>query len=252
MSIKIASINIERSLHLPRVEAFIKHHQPDVLCLQELCERDIPFFEKLMGGKLFYAPMMLHPSEQQLEPNGIGIIAGTPLENSAEYYYSGQRTPVTTIEFTHLDTANGGIQKSVKPESVSRVLIAATVQGFRIANTHLTVTREGESTPEQRADAAKMLTFAKTEAERAGGLLLCGDFNAPRGRATFSLIAESFIDGIPAHYTTSIDGSLHRAGQLPYMVDGLFHTPTYKLENATLHSGVSDHMALTATLSHVS
>ena len=42
MSLSIASINIERSRHLPRVAAFIERERPALLCLQELCERDIP------------------------------------------------------------------------------------------------------------------------------------------------------------------------------------------------------------------
>lgn len=245
---KIASINIERSNHLARVESFLKYHQPDVLCLQELCQRDIPLFENLLGGRLHYAPMCLHAAEEELEPIGVAIVARTPLENIAEHYYVGSRSPVPAIEFVIVQGTQGVPQKTARPGSINSVLLAATVQGFRIATTHLNVTPQGQSTPEQRADAAHMLAFARAEAERAGGLLLCGDFNAPRGRATFGLIAESFLDGVPAHYTTSIDGTLHRAGPLPYMVDGLFHTPSYALENAALHGGVSDHMGLTATL----
>jgi endonuclease/exonuclease/phosphatase family metal-dependent hydrolase len=133
-------------------------------------------------------------------------------------------------------------------DSVANVLIAGTYQGFRISTTHLNVTAKGESTPAQLANAAKLIKAARHEASKTGGLLLTGDFNAPRGRPTFSLINEAFEDGVPAHYTTSIDGSLHRAGHIPLMVDGLFHTPNYQLKNATLHTGVSDHCALTCTL----
>jgi mRNA deadenylase 3'-5' endonuclease subunit Ccr4 len=47
--IKLASVNIERSNHLDRVEKFLTGYQPDVLCLQEVCARDLPLFEQLMG-----------------------------------------------------------------------------------------------------------------------------------------------------------------------------------------------------------
>ena len=77
---------------------------------------------------------------------------------------------------------------------------------------------------------------------------MCGDFNAPRGRATFARLASTYADAIPAHHTTSIDASLHRAGQLNLMVDGLFHTAAVSAREVTFHPGVSDHYALTATL----
>jgi endonuclease/exonuclease/phosphatase (EEP) superfamily protein YafD len=132
---------------------------------------------------------------------------------------------------------------------LKEMALFGTYQGFRIGTTHVRVTQQGSSTPEQRATVTNLIGIAQQEAATHGGLLLTGDFNAPRGRATFDLMAEAFLDGVPPHYTTSLDGSLHRAGPLPYMVDCLFHTPTYKLENAALHTGVSDHCALITNLS---
>lgn len=244
MQLKIASINIERSNHLARVESFLKFHQPDVLCLQELCQRDIPFFEDLIGNKLTYVPMCLHPAEEELEPVGIGLIAWGELTDIDIRYYNGTGDRIVPVSFTVQEGQN-----VANNDSVANALIFGTCQGFRIATTHLNVTLHGESSPSQLASAARLIPIAKEEAARAGGLLLTGDFNAPRGNPTFSLIAEHFTDGVPPQYKTSIDGNIHRAGPLPYMVDGLFHTPTYKLEHATLHTGVSDHCALTATLS---
>ncbi len=242
-SLRIASINIERSKHLTRVEKFLKWYQPDVLCLQELCARDIPFFEDFMGNKLTYAPMCLHAAEVDLEPIGVGLVAWGAMENVTVSYYEGIGNNPRPIQFLETDD-----HKSADPTSIDNALIFGTYQGFRIATTHLNVTPKGESTPFQLASAARLLKLAKEEATRAGGLLMTGDFNAPRGRPTFSLINEEFEDGVPASYTTSIDGNLHRAGPIPFMVDGLFHTQSYKLMDAQLHTGVSDHCALTCTL----
>lgn len=252
--LRLASINIERSKHLQRVETFLKQQRPDVLCLQELCERDIPFFEELMGNHLIYAPMSRHPAEteDQMQVIGTAIVSRHPLEDAHKHYYRGNPATIPTIAFEDgVEDETGNVQKKVVRGSLNCSLMAATVNGFCIATTHLTVTMNGESTPEQLADADALLAYAREEAEEHGGLLMCGDFNAPRGKPTFSKIAAEFIDGVPAHYTTSIDGNLHRAGPIPFMVDGLFHTPNYKLEGATLHTGVSDHCALTATLSRV-
>lgn len=245
MSLSIASINIERSKHLPRVEAFVRREHPDLLCLQELCERDIPFFEALMGGRMAFAPMMRHPGEDSSDVVGIGMIAqADALIEVAVDYYSGSAQNIRDIAFF---SAEG--RRTADPLSIAEVMLSATVRGMRIAVTHLNVTPFGTSTPYQRESAGKLVHLAQAQAQQAGNLLLAGDFNAPRGRATFDLIAEHFIDGVPAHYTSSIDGSLHRAGDIPFMVDGLFHTPGYRLENVRMSTGVSDHCALSCRLS---
>jgi len=41
---------------------------------------------------------------------------------------------------------------------------------------------------------------------------------------------------------------LHRAGPLPYMVDGVFSTGEYGVSKVRLHQGVSDHCAITCTI----
>ncbi|TBU80163.1 hypothetical protein DNK06_10305 [Pseudomonas daroniae] len=245
MSLNIASINIERSRHLPRVEAFVTRERPDLLCLQELCERDIPFFEALMGGRMSFAPMLRYPGEGSSNVVGVGMIArAEALADVVADYYSGSAQSIREITFF---STQG--QRTADPLSIAEVMLTATVRGLRIAVTHLNVTPLGTSTAYQRESAGKLIRLAQAQAQQAGDLLLAGDFNAPRGRATFDLIAEHFIDGIPAHYTSSIDGSLHRAGDIPFMVDGLFHTPGYRLENARLSTGVSDHCALSCRLS---
>jgi len=159
-------------------------------------------------------------------------------------YYSGSRERIQEMAFVTLEG-----KRMADPLSIAEVLLSASLGDFRIAVTHLNVTPFGSSTPYQRESAGKLIALAQAQASEAGGLLLTGDFNAPRGGATFDLIAEHFIDGVPAHYTSSIDGSLHRAGEIPFMVDGLFHTPGYRLENARLSTGVSDHCALSCRLS---
>lgn len=245
MSLNIASINIERSRHLPRVEAFVNRERPELLCLQELCERDIPFFEELMGGRMSFASMVRYPGEGPADVVGVGMIAREEvLTDVVAEYYSGSAESIREMTFSVMQG-----QRTADPLSIAEVMLTATVRGLRIAVTHLNVTPLGSSTAYQRESAGKLIRLAQAQARQAGDLLLVGDFNAPRGRATFDMIAEHFIDGVPAHYTSSIDGSLHRAGDIPFMVDGLFHTPGYRLEDARLSTGVSDHCALSCRLS---
>ena len=80
-------------------------------------------------------------------------------------------------------------------------------------------------------------------------MVLTGDFNAPRGGTIFDLLARTWQDCIPQDVTTSIDPVLHRAGALTLMVDGLFTTPHYHATEVQLHTGLSDHQAITASIS---
>ncbi len=119
---------------------------------------------------------------------------------------------------------------------------------FKIYNTHFTWTADGEPDDLQRNDMQSMLRILKA----AGEFILCGDFNVPRGGELFGLLAEHYKDNVPPHYTTSIDGDLHRRGQLNRMVDGMFSTPGYVVSDFEMVSGVSDHRALVATVSKIS
>jgi exonuclease III len=248
---KLASINIEMRKHLQEFQAFLKAQQPDVLCLQELAEPDIGLFEDMFGQKMLFVPTTIHPIEGgpgqgEDAVMGIALIARAPLQNTSVAYYSGTPDNLKTIRFYQEDG-----ELRVDPSTIHNQLITATVGGMRIGTTHFTWSPNGQSTALQMQDVGKLIALAKAEAAQHNGLVFCGDFNAPRGRTTFGRIAAEFTDAIPAHYTGSIDGTFHRAGNLPYMVDGLFHTPNYKAEDVTLHTGISDHMAITATLTRV-
>ncbi len=81
-------------------------------------------------------------------------------------------------------------------------------------------------------------------------LILCGDFNSPRGGGgIYDRLATQYRDHIPAHITTTIDGQLHRAGPLQFVVDGLFSSPEYLVNQVQVVGGLSDHMAIVAKLS---
>ena len=81
-------------------------------------------------------------------------------------------------------------------------------------------------------------------------VVFCGDFNAPRGRETWLIIASKLKDNIPQDITTTIDGHLHRAGDLQIVVDGLFTSKNYKASDVRVISGISDHCAIVANIEH--
>ena len=240
-SIKLVSLNIERRRHLDLVEAMLVEQKPDVVCLQELAETDVSRFADILG-----APAPLYkPMTRETELNGsvvihgLGIFSHLPLTNTAIRYYAG-------------DASRLPDSREDKSETFSIhnrfVLLGSVEKGdatFRLGTTHFTWSYDGQPTDLQRTDMKKLLALLEPEKE----LVLCGDFNAPRGGEIFAELATAYEDNVPAEHTSSIDGLLHRAGKLEKMVDGMFSTPEYAVSDFEMISGVSDHCALAATIS---
>ena len=62
MALSLMCLNIEGTKHLDRIIPFLKEHQPDVFCVQELLEDTIPQLEAVAGPLCSYAPTMRHPA----------------------------------------------------------------------------------------------------------------------------------------------------------------------------------------------
>jgi endonuclease/exonuclease/phosphatase family metal-dependent hydrolase len=225
--LRLVSLNVERSKHLERILPFLDQHKPDVVCLMELMEKDIPSFKAVAGEYVAYEPMLTkHGSE------GIGIFSRLPLRDVATHLY-GERYFLLTA---HVDA--GGAD-------------------FKIGATHFPVTPVGAPDDTQRACLSRLLAVLQTQGE----IVFCGDFNAPRGGEIAAEIIRRYKDNIPASYTMSLDVALHRVGEAKLlsdaralgleglMVDYIFSTPGYMVSNVVMESGVSDHKALVATVS---
>lgn len=241
-SIKLVSINIERSKHLDTLIPFLKKHQPEVTTMQEVMERDIPLLEETLGVKCFYTPLCIH-QERSDDAEGIygqAIFSKYPLTSVQFAYYAGEHDPLHRF----------GPDTPAEIGKVARALTAVEFSKndvpFCIATTHFTWTPDGGVSDDQKRDLKALLLLL----EKIPEFVLTGDFNAPRGRSTWDTIASKYKDNIPAHYVSSID-PMHRAGELPYVVDGVFTTPEYTAEDVALHTGVSDHKAVTATITKI-
>jgi len=240
--ITLVSVNIERSKHLGQVIPFLKGRAPEVTAIQECMERDVPLLQETLQAECAYTPLCMFTGRSDEEGGvyGQAIFSRLPIHVTSSEHYGGEKEPLKI--FHDKDTLEDIVR-------VARVLTSVEVEKegsrFRIATTHFTWSPHGEVTPLQRQDLAALLPIL----EKLGEVVLTGDFNAPRGRGTWNTIAGKYKDNIPLKYTSSIDGAFHRAGNLPYVVDGLFTTPEYVASNVELHSGLSDHMAVTATIS---
>ncbi len=117
---------------------------------------------------------------------------------------------------------------------------------YRIGVTHFTWSTNGDITDEQRADFARL----KRVLSEFPDYLLCGDFNAPRGREMFAIFQDELglEDHLPPHVRSTLDPVLHRVGHLQLAVDTIFATPEYRVTGVEVLEGVSDHKALLATV----
>jgi len=117
-------------------------------------------------------------------------------------------------------------------------------ENFMIGTTHFTWTFNGETDSRQEKDLSSLFEVLDGIPE----LILCGDFNAPRGKKVWSALSSRYIDHIPLEYTSSIDSKLHRKKDLHHLVDGLFSTPHYETKNVRIVCNVSDHCAVVAEI----
>lgn len=243
-SLKLASLNIEAMRHVHRFVPFLQDHKPDVLCLQELPEDLIPqLAEALEMPHHAFSPMSLSEHFERPAVMGQGIFSRTPLEDIRIVPYAGEGTGRSRF--------NNGSPAEKHATALYSLLVADTeVHGtrYRLATTHFLWTPDGEADDLQRTAVKALLAETATLGEH----VLCGDFNAPRGKEIADMLRAAYTDHIPPNYVCSLDKTLHRVGQAlgDYMVDYLLSTPAYSADDVRLHDGVSDHMAITATLAH--
>jgi endonuclease/exonuclease/phosphatase family metal-dependent hydrolase len=247
--ISLVSINIERAKHYDRLFPFLLAIKADIICFQELYERDVSRFERELGGTMVYEPAGLHPTdppEHGFAMEGVGILSRLPIVAHDVHYYAGTETA----------TRNDIPDRKPHNHPILFVSVLHGEEEFHIGTTHFTWTPDGRPNEEQRRNAARLLDIL----ERERPFVVTGDFNAPRGGEIFSLLSRSYTDNIPPEYAWSLDLKLHRAGNgglqasassqgmQGLMVDGLFSTREYDVSNVRLQDGVSDHMAIVARI----
>ncbi|HLL60966.1 MAG TPA: endonuclease/exonuclease/phosphatase family protein [Candidatus Nitrosocosmicus sp.] len=239
-TLKMISLNIEGNKHIDNVKKLLIKESPDVICLQEVFEKDIATINKDLNYFTYYFAMTNYNSVNQynIEPRGIwGILIlckSIPIMKQS-FYYVGTPDIIPPFE-------------DGNPNSSNRVLGVIRVKKnndeFTLATTHFTWTPNGDANDQQREDLKSLFT----KLDQVGECILCGDFNAPRGGEIFSMIAEKFTDNIPTHITTTIDSKFHYAGNLQLVVDGIFSTKSYAVKDVRIIDGISDHKAIIANI----
>jgi endonuclease/exonuclease/phosphatase family metal-dependent hydrolase len=233
----LASINIERSKHLPTVAAFLRSQSPDLVCVQELVDEDIASLRDDLGyPHVHFVSMSRYPEHGRLRLTGVGILSRHAFERTQDIGYGGGGSGADVVDRTSEETR---YQSTRYPMALASVRLSGAL--YTIATTHFPWTDGARTSDFQRQSCNALLRLTQGRS-----LVLCGDFNAPRGKEIFGRLAANWTDHVPPTYDSSLDPVLHRAPHLRLMVDGIFSTPDYDVSAVTLHQGVSDHCALTA------
>lgn len=237
--IRLFSLNIEGDRHINRIIPFLQKEKADVVCFQEVFKADIPLFEKTLGMKAHFTPTMdIRDINPYLSPKGLwglGIFTNQKSALYDEYYYVGDKSRIQLFVKNNPNSGN---------RAVSWTRFELNGKKYHIATTHFTWSPNGEATVEQQIAMDKLLIQLK----QIEPIILCGDFNAPRGKQIFKMLSDIYVDNIPAEIMTTIDKTLHREGNLGYVVDGLFTTPNYKTDDVQIIGSLSDHMGIRANI----
>jgi endonuclease/exonuclease/phosphatase family metal-dependent hydrolase len=236
-ALALACINIERSKHIPSVTAFLEARQLDVICLQEVVPDDLAGLSLRLGfPNSLYVPMCLYREPNAVRPVGLGLLSRHPFERTETVPYAGLGSGLDVSEEA---SEEGKYRANRYSVALATIVLAGTT--FHIGTTHFPWTNFARTRDFQREACDSLVRLMKGRE-----LVLCGDFNAPRGGEIFARLAGCWTDNIPAAYSSSLDPKLHRAGHLERMVNGIFSTRAYRVDEVRLHTGVSDHCAITA------
>lgn len=217
---------------------FLRAHAPDVACLQELVESDIDAIRLTTGLTHCHFVPMSRFSLQDDASFGVGILSRYAFEHADTLLYAGHGDGLTVV-----DRATPESRVSTMRYAIARVRLVWDSIDVTLATTHFPWTDGGQPSDFQYDAVDRLIRLLGDDP-----LVLCGDFNAPRGGPIFDRLARRWADSIPAGVSTSIDPNLHRAGALDLMVDGLFATRDFVVDDVHLHTGLSDHQGVTATV----
>jgi endonuclease/exonuclease/phosphatase family metal-dependent hydrolase len=241
---KIFSLNIEGDKHLESIFTYLKDKNMDVVCFQEVFKIDQSLIEEKLQMTSFFVPLSI------IGQNSFGL---SPKGKSGLLMLT--KRPEIAFSYQYYTKHSKGIPNLIghQPNSGDRALLWAKIklnhQEIIVSTTHFTWSPDGETTDEQRESLLKLLAITQNFNRP---FILCGDFNAPRGREIFDLLASQLTDHIPPDVKTTIDGKFHRAGGLKLVVDGFFSSKQFsdQVSSVKLIDNLSDHLAVEAQIGY--
>jgi hypothetical protein len=253
-NIKVMTLNVGRLFHSYPTACvdFLLKPEWDAACLQDLPRYvvdDARFRER--WPVRHFVPMTNHFMRGGLRVHvGIGIFSGFPFVSTSAHAYVGQLLPVRDLDGVEVDSEGNARPTDLARlrETESRVAVFAEIKArgarFKIGTTHAPWVPRGQTDDHQRASARDMLSIIQSQ----GPLVIAGDFNAARGGEIYRLLTTEgrLEDCVPPEVVKTRDfGSEPNAPNL--VVDYFFKNGDADLvSDVKVHSGVSDHYALSA------
>ena len=230
---------------------------PDVLCIQDIPLAGLALFERL--PHIAFSPMTNHLI------NGVRGVVGIAI---ASRYFLTDITHHTVWgdgKLKDLQGINDQNQRHLGAESDTlveasedRVAICAAVikdgVRFDIATTHGMWVRGGVTNDAQRLCMTNLRGDLGYEGYRRAGLVLAADMNFGRGSEIYTLFTEKFRDCMPPEIDNTLDPEhpfVRKGGKVVtdyIMTHPAAYTDPYSISEVALHSGVSDHCALSCTV----
>lgn len=135
-SISLMQLNIECDKHYDLIFPVLKKINSEVVCVQELLEKDIPLFEQVTDAKCYYIPMT-HWNDGEIPTLfGLGIFSRLPML-------------LKTVEYYHGSADSLPVYVKGNPNSLNHALAYIDVEKddsvFRVGTTHFTWTPDGKS-----------------------------------------------------------------------------------------------------------
>lgn len=234
---KLVQLNVEHHKHAREVRAFLEAEQPDVVCLQEIDFPDLIDLQHSLALHAAFAPMVTGTAETDDVHGyeGVAILTRVPYHTTNLTYYarSGSTPP------PHSDDDR---------ESPWQPLLAITLpidqRPLTILTTHFMKSFDGLPDNFQRNRMQRLLPALGQHTS----FVLCGDMNIPRGTELYNVLNERYCDNVPPQYTNSLDPNLHRVAGLHLMVDYLWSTPEWYVDQVYMVDGISDHQALVGNI----
>lgn len=236
MPLKLLTLNIEHDRHLDRVSDAIATHLPDIVCLQEVFEKDCARLAAVGDYQVKYAISALMPEGGRGNSSprswGVAVLTRVPVHRQTLAYYS--EDPRIRIFKESNDPRRLVLMTELEHEG----------RFYRVGTTHFTWSMNGAATDDQRADFTRLKQVLLPYPH----YVLCGDFNSPRGREMFSRFTDELglVDHLPADVQSTLDPKFHRVPTLELAVDTIFSTQEYRMTQVQVLDGLSDHKGILA------
>lgn len=240
---KLVQLNIEGDAHISLVQEFLLEQNPDIVCLQEVYEKDMDELCAL-PHRAFLLTMRRTSLSGEVHTFGVALYSRAPILAVERIYYTQPKGVLGVFDRSSVETIRNTSQRGV--------LFCEIENGVCVASVHHTWTKDGLSDAYQRADTEALVNALSGKKPH----ILCGDFNIPRvHNDCYMKLLGAYEDCIPKDITCSLHVPLHRVRHdviesqrvSQYMVDYIFRTKgAPNVTDVQQHCGMSDHCAFTA------